>query len=129
MMRYLYYLAALLLFSCGKTEKKDALYPESAQTSAEAKNPKDHGKELFENAGNCVACHLPEQKVIGPSITEIAKIYKDKGGNIVSFLQGKEDPIVDPSQFSVMQANFAITKNMSETELKALETYIYSFSP
>jgi cytochrome c len=71
---------------------------------------------------------LPDQKVIGPSITEIAKIYKEKKGSIVSFLKEESEPIVDPSQYEVMKANFAITKQMSDEELKALEEYIYTFS-
>ena len=118
-------LSALLLFTaCGKQEKKDALYPESAAT--ENKTPEQLGQEIFESKGNCFACHKPDQKIVGPSIAQIAQIYKDKGGDIVSFLKGNEKPIVDPEQFSVMQTNFAITKAMSEEELKALEAYIYS---
>ena len=60
------------------------------------------------------------------SIKEIAKTYKDKKGDMVTFLKGNAEPIVDPSQFSVMQTNFEITKAMSDEELKAIETYIYS---
>lgn len=67
-----------------------------------------------------------DQKVIGPSIQEIAKIYKDKKGDIVTFLKGNAEPIVDPSQFAVMKTNFPITQAMSDEELKAIETYIYS---
>ncbi|WP_431243461.1 c-type cytochrome [Flavobacterium sp. P21] len=66
------------------------------------------------------------EKVIGPSIQEIAKTYKDKKGDIPTFLKGNAEPIVDPSQFAVMQTNFAITKEMSDEELKAIEAYIYS---
>lgn len=86
------------------------------------------GQELFEGEGNCVACHKPDQKIIGPSLQDIAKIYKEKKGSIVLFLQEKSEPIVDPSQYDIMKTNFAITKSMSEEELKALEEYIYSFS-
>jgi cytochrome c len=64
--------------------------------------------------------------VIGPSIKEIAKIYKDKNGNMVGFLKGEVEAIVDPSQFAVMQANLEITKTFTEEELKAVEAYIYS---
>ncbi|SCY18898.1 c-type cytochrome [Flavobacterium caeni] len=116
---------AVLLWSCAaKDEKKDVLYPESAST--EKKSPEEFGKELFESTGNCFACHQPDQKIIGPSIEQIARIYKDQNGDMVSFLKGNEKPLVDPDQFSVMQTNFAITKKMSDEELKALEAYIYS---
>ena len=46
---------------------------------------------------------------------------------MVAFLQEKAEPIVDPSQYETMKTNFAITKNLSEEELKALEAYFYSF--
>lgn len=94
--------------------------------SAKAKSPEELGKQLFEGAGNCFACHQPDQKVVGPSIKEIAKIYKDKNGDIITFLKGNAEPIVDPSQFEVMKTNFAITQAMSEEKLKAIEAYIYS---
>ena len=125
-MKYVLTLSAFLLFfSCGKEQKKDALYPESA---TERKSPEQLGQEIFESKGNCFACHKPDQKIVGPSIEQIANIYKKNNGNIVSFLKGNEKPIVDPEQFPVMQTNFNITKNMSDEELKALEAYIYSFA-
>ena len=119
-------LAAMLLFmvSCKNEESvKEPLYPNTATKDS----PAVSGQEIFEQQGNCASCHQPDQKVIGPSIVEIAKIYKAQNGDIVSFLRGKAEPIVDPSQYAVMQTNFAITKAMSDAELKALEAYIYSF--
>jgi cytochrome c len=65
-------------------------------------------------------------KVIGPSVQDIASIYKAKNGNIIAFLVEDAAPIVDPSQYEVMKTNFVITKAMSEEELKGLEAYIYS---
>lgn len=100
-----------------------------ATASHEISTPKSQlelGKELFENKGACVACHLKDQKVIGPSIVEIAKIYKAQNADMVAFLKEDAKPIVDPSQYEVMKTNFAITKNMSDEELKAIEAYIYS---
>nr|WP_294781444.1 c-type cytochrome [uncultured Flavobacterium sp.] len=123
-------LAAILAFASCKKEASEstntATESVSEDESAKAKTPEALGKELFEGTGNCAACHQPDQKVIGPSIKEIAKIYKDKNGDIVTFLKGNADPIVDPSQFAVMKTNFAITQAMSDEELKAIETYIYS---
>ena len=115
----------LLLASCkSEKEEKESLYPTSEMTQT----PEQLGQEIFDDKGRCFSCHKEEQKVIGPSIAEIAKMYQAKGGNIVEFLKGKADPIVDPSQFEVMKTNFAITKNLPEAELKALEAYILSHS-
>lgn len=109
-----------LLLSCKQENQKQQSYSETPQ------NPIELGKEIFESRGNCVACHLVDKKVIGPSIQEISKIYKAKNGNIINFLKNDAKPIVDPSQYEVMKTNFAITKSMSEEELKAIEAYIYS---
>lgn len=129
-MKKVLFLSAVLAFaSCKKevsenTDQTTESYSEGE--TAKATTPEALGKQLFEGKGNCTACHQPDQKIIGPSIKEIAKIYKDKNANMVNFLKGNEDPIVDPSQFSVMQTNFGVTKAMSDEELKAIETYIYS---
>ncbi len=112
------------LNSCKKDVSKEPLYPEidNALSSVEL------GKEIFEGKGMCYSCHIENKKIIGPSITEIATIYKNKNGNIVQFLKGKGEPIVDPSQYELMKTNFAITKNLPEKELKALEDYMLSFA-
>ena len=129
-MKKVLFLSAVLAFaSCKKevsenTDQTTESYSEGE--TAKAATPQALGKQLFEGKGNCTACHQPDQKIIGPSIKEIAKIYKDKNADIVTFLKGNADPIVDPSQFSVMQTNFGVTKAMSDEELKAIETYIYS---
>ena len=109
------------LFSCKFKEDK-------SETSVDETTTKISGQELFEGEGNCIACHKSDQKIIGPSLQEIAKIYKDNKASIVLFLQEKSEPIIDPSQYEIMKTNFAITKSMSEEELKALEDYIFSFS-
>lgn len=123
------YLSAIVLFllvSCGqKEEKKEPLYPKSTTETKQA--PEELGQEIFDGKGNCYTCHKPDQKTIGPSLQDIAAIYKEKGGNIISFLRGNEKPLVDPSQYEVMKTNFVVTKAMSDDELKGLEAYIYSF--
>ena len=119
-------LATLLLISCGSNKKEEST--ETVNEETEVKSPVALGQELFEGAGNCFACHKPDQKIVGPSISEIAEIYKKQNGDIVDFLKGNGKPIVDPSQYEVMKTNFAITKNMTDQELEGLEAYIYSFS-
>lgn len=111
----------LSILSCKSKEEK-------VEGSVDETSVKVSGQELFEGEGNCIACHKPDQKIIGPSLQEIAKIYKEKNGNIVLFLKEESEPIIDPSQYDIMKTNFAITKSMSDEELKALEDYIYSFS-
>jgi cytochrome c len=118
-MRKLVFIITVILFiSCKKEE---------SQTFNKKETAVKFGKTLFEGKGNCIACHQAEQKIIGPSIQEIAKIYKDKNASIVSFLREESEPIIDPSKYDIMKTNFAITKSMNDEELKALENYIFSF--
>jgi cytochrome c len=125
MKKILFLFALLFIISCKKEEtKKEPLYPTSAKETTQ--NPEELGKEIFQGKGNCVSCHEVDKKSIGPSVQDIAKIYKEKNGNIVAFLKEDAEPIVDPSQYEVMKTNFALTEEMSDEELKGLEAYIYS---
>jgi cytochrome c len=125
MKKALFLLAVLTIVSCKKEEtKKEPIYPISIEEVTQT--PVELGKEIFNGRGNCVACHQVNQKVIGPSLQDIAKIYKDKNADMVSFLKGEGEPIVDPSQYEVMKTNFVVTKAMSDEELQAIEAYVYS---
>lgn len=121
-------LIILSLFSCKKDSEENFGKPTAEATENTALKPEELGKEIFEGKGVCYTCHKEEVKTVGPSIKDIAKIYKEKGGSIVEFLKEKGEPIVDPSQYATMKTNFAITRNLPEEELKALEAYMLSFS-
>ena len=112
------------LASCKKESSDESLT--KPETTSEVQKPEDLGKEIFNGKGACIACHQPDVKLIGPSLQVIAKTYKEKNGDMVTFLKGEGEPIVDPTQYEIMKTNFAITKAMSDTELKALEAYVYS---
>ena len=123
MKKLLFISTIVFVFSCKKEPEvvTDVLVEETPKIT------KELGKELFEGKGMCFTCHKEDTKIIGPSIKEIATIYTDKKASIAIFLQGETDPIVDPTQFEIMKANFAVTKTMTDEELKALEEYMLSF--
>ncbi|MBW4362402.1 c-type cytochrome [Flavobacterium taihuense] len=125
MQKLLIIFTLLVLVSCKKESQEPFGKPQQTADSTTIKSPEIVGKEIFENKGNCIACHLPDKKLIGPSLHDIAKIYKDKNADMVAFLKGDGEPIVDPNQYEVMKTNFAITEEMSDEELQALEAYIY----
>ena len=123
---------AISVTNCGdkkETDKYGNEVEENTETTTETSvDPLlAKGQELFEGKGTCTACHKPDAKVIGPSIKEIAKIYKEKGASIGAFINEEGEPIVDPSQYETMKTNFAITKAMTAEERKALEVYMMSF--
>ena len=73
-----------------------------------------------------MTCHKPDVKLVGPSLQDIAKIYKEKNASIATFLKGDEKPLVDPTQFEVMKTNFALTKTFTDEERQSLEQYVLS---
>ena len=113
----------IFVISCKKESQEAFGQPNPTELS---QTPEQLGKSIFEGKGNCVACHKINEKLVGPSILNIAKIYKAQNGDIVSFLKDDAKPLVDPTQYEVMKTNFALTKAMSDEELKGLEAYMYS---
>lgn len=131
------------LSGCG--DKKESKKPEKItiqnNTKKETETPKADenkssgdvaliakGKKLFKDK-TCFTCHQPKTKVIGPAITEITKVYKEKDANIIAFLKGNMEAIVDtdPAQVAIMKANLdGFVKDLTDEELKALEAYMLS---
>jgi cytochrome c len=126
-MKNIFLMSVLVLFfiGCQKSTKENFGKP----TEVASNQKVEKGKELFFGVGMCHTCHKTDQKIIGPSILEIVKIYQEKNASIVSFLQGNRQPIVAPEQYEIMKANLAITKKMSLEELEALEAYMLSVVP
>jgi cytochrome c len=87
----------------------------------EVRTPVALGESLF---GKGCGLSSSRSKVIGPSVQDIASIYKAKKG--ILCIPSRRRCANRPSQYEVMKTNFVITKAMSEEELKGLEAYIYS---
>lgn len=124
--------ATISLAACGGKEKKEQPAPiyESERGSGTSElteaNKLKLGEEIFNGKGTCNSCHQADKKIIGPSVQEIMEIYSKDGADIISFLKGNEEPIVDPAQFLIMQANLSVTKKMSDVELESLVLYMKS---
>lgn len=128
-------LAALFFVSCGEKKKEEV--------KKEIKTDKEVVKEVVEEvvADNlelgkrlftektCATCHQIDAKVIGPSIKEINRIYAEKNGDMMKFLKGEAEAIVDTDagQVAIMKANLdGFVKNLPENELKAIAAYMES---
>ncbi|TDD99701.1 c-type cytochrome [Flavobacterium cellulosilyticum] len=123
----LLFIISLSLFSCKKESSESFGKSETTtETIAEVQKPEDLGNEIFHGKGACIACHKTDEKLVGPSLQNIASIYKEKNGDMVAFLKGEKDPIVDPEQYELMKPNLELTKTFSDEELKALEAYVNS---
>lgn len=81
------------------------------------------GEIIFKQKG-CTACHGPN--MIGPAIEKIASAYQGKEDDLIKFLKGQGEAIVDPKNKSWMKSQIEKTKSMNDEELKALVKYILS---
>lgn len=124
----LFFIGILLVCSC-KTEKKstggvDKVAPVRGELSMDSQI--FLGNRLFSEK-TCITCHDVDTKKFGPSVKEIMAVYKEKNGDIVAFLKGEAQPIVDTtaSQVAIMQANIdGFLKGISDEELKTIATYM-----
>jgi cytochrome c len=130
MKKIVVFVVFVMLFSC-QNKKEESFGTDSKSVSEVTDDSVEVkiklGEELFNGVGLCYTCHKPDQKIIGPSIKEIATIYKEQNADMVDFLRENAKPIVDPSQYEVMKTNFTITKSMKDFELEAIEIYMQSF--
>lgn len=131
---FVFAIFSLAIISCGETKKEDV--------KKEAEAPKEVAKEAPAEAGDmiamgeklftdktCVSCHQIDAKIVGPSVKDIVKIYDEKNANIVDFLNGTQEAIVetDPGQIAIMKANLdGFVKDLKEEELEALSAYMQS---
>jgi cytochrome c len=113
----------LLTFFTISCDKKETSKTDEANSVATL----EKGEALF-TENNCIACHKIDQKIIGPSLQETAKIYKAKNGNMIAFLKEEAEPIVNQELYETMKINLQITKTMTDEELQSLEMYILSHS-
>jgi len=119
---FLVFLIALQLICCKKQTEKFSPIVSSEELSTEI------GKKIFNGKGQCATCHKLNQNILGPSISEIVLAYKNNKGKMIQFLEGKSDPIVDPSQFQIMKVNLEITRKMTRKELESLVDYMYEIT-
>lgn len=103
-------------------QKTGQEHAKAESTAAGTDKPVD-GAEIFQK-NRCGTCHQPATESAGPSLQKIAQDYKEKNGDLVAFLKGEAEPIVDPSKADMMKPLLMPLKSLSEEEYKALADYI-----
>lgn len=122
--------STLLLVSCGNSKKEDAPKKETPVVVKKVATKGDavKGKKLFGSKG-CIACHNEATKIIGPAVKDIASVYAEKEGDVLSFLKGTSEAIVetDPTQVAIMKSNIdTMVKEISDADLVDIVAYINS---
>lgn len=90
-----------------------------------AKN--ETGWRVFKERG-CAACHHPTEDQmrlgLGPSMEQVAQVYKDREGDLTKFLRGEGEPAIDKTKFPIMHDQIVSLKSLSAPELEALANFI-----
>ena len=123
-----FFIVVLLICSC-KIDKKinevvEITVPERGELSKDSQI--FLGNRLFSEK-TCITCHAVDHVKKGPSVKEVMAVYREKNGDIVAFLKGKAQPIVDTtsSQVNIMQENIdGFLKEISDEELNSLAVYM-----
>ena len=123
-------LLALVAVSCGDKKAEEAPKKEEVKVEKKAESTSNvaEGKKAF-GAKGCTACHHETTKIIGPAIKDIASVYTEKSGDVMKFLKGESDAIVDedPTQIAIMKNNVdTMVKDISDNDLANIVAYIQS---
>ena len=124
---------SLFIISCGETKKEDVKKEvesteEAAPAAAKSEDLVAAGEKLFMDK-TCVSCHQLDAKIVGPSIKDIVKVYNEKNLDIVDFLKGTQEAVVETEagQVAIMKANLdGFVKDLQESELQAIAAYMNS---
>ncbi len=83
------------------------------------------GEKIFKSKG-CGTCHKANINTVGPSLKHIAEVYRQKNGDLVAYLKGNADAIVDPAKAAMMKNYLKPLKHLSDEQIKALADFIMS---
>ncbi|AOY57553.1 MULTISPECIES: c-type cytochrome [Desulfococcus] len=87
------------------------------------------GEELFKAEG-CMRCHKADgNSKIYPSLPEIATAYTGKSEQLLQYLNGETEAVMDPDTASLMKPHLEKTKKMNVVERKSVADYIMTFTP
>ena len=81
------------------------------------------GAEIFQSNG-CTMCHQKNTESVGPSLQTISMYYATKENALVSYLQGRGNPIIDPSKASLMNQQLLKLRGLFDEEFRSLARYI-----
>ena len=128
-MRYFsIFIGVLLICSCvNDNQTNEAVITAVPQRGELSKDSQIFlGNRLFSEK-TCITCHDVDRVKTGPSVKEIMAVYREKNGDIVSFLKGNAKPLVDTtsSQVNIMQENInGFLKEISDEELNSISVYM-----
>jgi cytochrome c551/c552 len=80
---------------------------------------------IFHSQG-CATCHKTEVSKTYPSLQDIAHAYQGNEDQLLGYLKGEAQAIIEPTEASRMKRYIEKTKSLSDAERKALADFIMS---
>ena len=81
------------------------------------------GQDLFK-AQKCSMCHKPVESKIAPSLAAIAGAYEGQADELLGYVKGEVEPIMDMGRAGVMAKYIEKMKALPEADLKALVEFM-----
>jgi len=86
----------------------------------------EEGASLFVSKG-CASCHLPRKEGMGPSLQKIAEAYADRREDLIKYLRGEGEAIVDPARAELMRIQLTMIADLPPEKISALADFILSY--
>ena len=83
----------------------------------------EDGKDIF-SSHHCGTCHKADTGKANPSLKDIAQAYEGKETQLISYLKGETESIVNPAKGEAMKRYVEKTKALTDAERKALADFI-----
>ncbi|MDD2389605.1 MAG: c-type cytochrome [Desulfobacterales bacterium] len=81
------------------------------------------GQDVFK-AQKCSMCHKPVESKVAPSLAAIAGAYEGQADELLGYVKGEAEPVMDKERASVMEKYIGKMKALPEADLKALVEFM-----
>lgn len=85
----------------------------------------EDGQTTF-NSLRCGMCHKPDTGTTMPSLKDIAAAYEGNEDQLLSYLKGESESVVNPGKKGMMTGALLKTKKLEDDQRKALADFILS---
>ena len=122
---YLLILAIVIFISaCNRQSNNMREQPKSNTVALNSQQEGENkGLSVFKK-NNCGLCHKEDKTLIGPSVVDIKSTYEGKEKELLAFLKGETQPLMEAEKYSQMAPSIALFKKLKEEDQLALVNFL-----
>jgi cytochrome c551/c552 len=83
----------------------------------------EEGEAIFKSQ-SCGSCHKAGGSGISPSLKTISEAYLNKEDQLMRYLKGEAEPIINPERAGMMRRYIKMTQSLSDEERKILVDFM-----